>query len=89
MPAPRVVISVDAGSLTVLDEAALDRFARLLLAARRAGAAIEVRDARPALLDLLALVGFTDELLLQPHGQAEQREEVGVDEEVDAGDLPA
>jgi len=89
MPAPRIVITFDAGSLTVLDEAALDRIARLLLAARRAGAAIELCDARPALLDLLALVGFTDELLLQPDRQAEQREEVGVDEEVDGRDPPA
>ena len=89
MPAARIVITVDAGSLTVLDEATLDGFARLLLAARRTGAAIELRDARPALLDLLALVGFTDELLLQPDGQAEQGEKVGVDEEVDAGDPPA
>jgi anti-anti-sigma regulatory factor len=89
MSAPRIVITLDASALTVLDEAALDRFARLLLAARRAGAAIELRDARPPLLDLLALVGFTDELLLQPGGHTEQWEEAGIDEEVDGRDPPA
>jgi hypothetical protein len=49
----------------------VDQLARLQLAARRLGGAIELRDACPELLDLLDLVGLRVEM----GGKPEQLEE--------------
>lgn len=67
--------------LTVVDE-----LARLLLAARRMGYSIRLREAGAGLLELLDLVGLRDLVneggLRQMDGQVEGREELGVDEVV-------
>jgi len=87
MPELRFVISFDAGAITGADEAVLDALARLQLTARRIGGSIALVNARPELVDLLHLVGLAAELLgVEVDGEAEEREEVGIDEEVDTGD---
>lgn len=69
--------------LTVVDE-----LARLQLAARRLGCSILLRDAGAPLHELLELVGVLDVLTRPAHlcgqvgGQAEDGEEVGVQEAV-------
>ena len=86
MPTERLVIVYDAGAVTEPDAATLDALARLLLAARRIGASVEVRNPRRELVDLLTLVGLAGELGLEPSGESEEWEQAGVDEEVDGGD---
>jgi hypothetical protein len=80
------------------DLAVVDRLARLQLAARRLGCQIGVRDAGVDLRGLLDLVGLADVLgcpsalgeagqALEPGGQAEGREQLGVQEVVEPHDL--
>ena len=81
---------MDVGALGTGDAGTLDRLARLQLAAHRAGARIQLRNASAGLVDLLAWAGLTDVLPagagsgLEPDRLVEEREEVLVDEEVDA-----
>jgi hypothetical protein len=87
VPGPRFVITFDAGAITGADEAVLDALARLQLAARRIGVRIELRNARCELVDLLHLAGLANELLgVEVERQSEEREQIGIDEEVDRGD---
>ena len=92
VPVRRIVITCDASAITRVDAATVDALARLQLAAGRMGMRIELRNACPQLVDLLDLVGLlgliegADGLLGEVHGQAEECEQVGVDEEVDPGD---
>jgi hypothetical protein len=68
--------------------AAVDRLARLQLAARRLGWSIELRGAGAELLELLDLAGLAEVvpegcgLGVEPGGEAEGREQVRVDEVV-------
>ena len=68
------------------DLAVVDELARLLLAARRMGYSLRLRDACTGLLELLELVGLSDLVteagLGQMDGQAEGREQLGVEEVV-------
>lgn len=68
-PGTRVVVC-DVGGVGPPGLGVVDLLARLQLAARRAGGRIRLRDADPALLGLLDLVG----LVFETEGQAEQRE---------------
>jgi hypothetical protein len=61
-----------------VDLGLVDQLARLQLAARRIGCAIELRDACPELLGLLDLVGLRVEM----GGQPEDLEQVRVEEVV-------
>ncbi len=79
-------IVVDVGAFSHIDEEVLDALLRLHLVARRNGLTVELRDACPRLVDALELCGLRDELRVEVHGVAEEREERGVDEEVDPGD---
>jgi hypothetical protein len=86
-----VVVPCDVSRLTDPDMAALDALARLQLTARRLGATIRLHHASAALVDLIACAGLADVLVIDESGvemdrQIEQREEVGVDEEVHRGD---
>jgi anti-anti-sigma regulatory factor len=91
----RQPIVVDLSALTAPDPVVLDALVRLQLAARRLGTSIRLENACSELVDLLALVGLSDVLPLgcgsgvEVDRQVEQREEVLVDEEVEAGDAPA
>lgn len=69
---------------------AVDLIARLQLTVKRLGGALELRGTNERLEELLALAGLREELCLEVVGEAEEREEaLGVEEEADAGDLPA
>ncbi|MEU3525317.1 STAS domain-containing protein [Streptomyces sp. NPDC038707] len=77
------VVVCDVGGLGPPGLAAVDLLARLELTARRAGGRIRLRDAGPALVGLLDLLG----LRFQTEGQIEQREPpLGVEEAVETGD---
>jgi hypothetical protein len=67
----------------------LDALARAQLLARRVGACIEVRDAPPELARLISDAGLACVLRVDVHGQVEEREQCGIDKEVDAGDATA
>jgi hypothetical protein len=98
-PEPTVV-GYDVSRITVADQDALEALARLQLAARRLGATIHLRNASPALADLIELAGLADVLVVDPTDptdpvsgvevdrQVEEREEIRVDEEVHRGDGP-
>jgi hypothetical protein len=87
LPGVRVIV-YDAGAISSPDAATVDRLARLQLYARRMGVTIELRNARRELVDLLALLGLTEVLPVEMRGQTEQREQRGIDEEVDSRDAP-
>jgi len=53
-------IVCDVGSLSRSDAAVIDAMCRMLLAARRRGCQLTVRDASTELLELLFLVGLSD-----------------------------
>ena len=86
-----VVVAVDglAPGLTLVD-----LLGRLALDARRRGATIVVRDPSPQLRELLDLAGLAEVLGLpgsglEAGGQAEGREQLGVQEVLPGGDPPA
>ena len=89
-----LVVVVDDGTEVIVgrvdadrpDLALVDALARLHLSARRCGWALRVVDASPVLCGLLGLVGLADVLALEPLGQAELREQLGVEEVVQPGD---
>jgi ABC-type transporter Mla MlaB component len=79
----------DVGCLPA-DAASVDVLAQMQLAARRMGRRIVVRDAADDLRDLIALVGLSAALGIEPGREAEQREQrLGVEEERELGDSPA
>jgi anti-anti-sigma regulatory factor len=86
------LVTCDVAELAHPGPTAIDALARLQLTARRLGRSVRLRNARVELCDLLALTGLRDELpvcaglLTQPHRQAEQREQIRIDEEVDPAD---
>ena len=86
MPNRPSVLSFDVSAITDLDESVLEALARIILAARRMGVSVELRRASRELVDLLTLAGLAGELRLEVNGEAEAREQRGVDEEIDAGD---
>ena len=84
-------LACDVSQITEPDELALQALARLQLTARRLGLSIRLHNAGAALVDLLALAGLSDVLVVaesgvEPDREVEEREEVGVDEEVHRGD---
>jgi hypothetical protein len=98
-PAPRRrVVSYDASDLRA-DQHAIETLGRLQLIAWRVGGTIALKNTRSELVDLIELFGLSDVFVVTPasgserrtersrvgraRGQAEQREEVRVDEEVD------
>ena len=94
----RIVVACDVSGVTVPDLATLEALARLQLTARRLGATIELRNVAPAFAEFIAAAGLTDVLVIgesglersgiEVDGEAEESEEVGVDEEIHLGDGP-
>ena len=81
----------DVSGIVEPDELALEALARLQLTAQRLGVSIRLHNAGAALVDLLALAGLSDVLVVAESGveanrKVEERKEVGVDEEVHRGD---
>ena len=70
------------------DLATVDALARFALVARREGGRMQLRDVSAELRELLELLGLAEPLGLEPRGQAELGEELGVEEVVQAGDPP-
>jgi ABC-type transporter Mla MlaB component len=94
-PDGTTVLLFDLARLADADMATIDALARLALRARRLGCAVNLRDASPELIELLAFAGLGDVLPCVPRsglevvGQPEQREEpLGVQEERDPADPP-
>jgi hypothetical protein len=83
-----VVLVVDADTDEILgwvdarrpDLAIVDALARLQLGARRRGTRLRLRNVSDELRGLLELVGLADVLALEPRGQPELGEQLGVDE---------
>ena len=79
-------IVIDVSRIAAPDAPALDTLVRLQLLALRLGATIQISNACPLLVDLIDIAGLADVLIVvsgvEVDGQVEQREEVGVDEEV-------
>ena len=86
-----IVWAYDARALTAPDEFDIDALARLQLAARRRGARLELYGAPARLIELLELAGLSEVLPCRRSGvetnrQIEEREELGIDEEVHPDD---
>jgi hypothetical protein len=73
----------------VVDITLIGTLARIALMARRQGRRVRLLDAGPELCGLLELVGLADAVGVQPLREPEGREDLGVDEVVQAGDPPA
>lgn len=88
------LVTLEVGALSDPDAVAVDALARLQLTARRLGGSIRLRHARAKLRDLLDLTGLSAEL---PCGgdlggvgrEAEEWEQIRVDEKVDPADPTA
>jgi anti-anti-sigma regulatory factor len=61
----RVQITCDLGALETPDAEVLDGLLRLHLAVHRLGGSLRLRNASPQLLDLLALAGLDDVVVVQ------------------------
>ena len=80
-------IRLDCGPLTAPTAATIDQIARVKLAARRQGCALELKDANPCLLELIGFCGLGEVLGVEPRRKAEKRKEsLGVEEEGELGD---
>jgi len=80
-------IRLDCGPLTAPTAATIDRIARVKLAARRQGCALELKNANPCLLELIGFCGLGEVLGVEPRRKAEKRKEsLGVEEEGELGD---
>jgi len=92
-PEPEWIVRCDLSGLAEVDAAVLDALARLQLKARRSGVTLRLCNVDRALADLIEWAGLSDvlriaESVVEVDGQVEQREELGVDEEVHRGDGP-
>jgi ABC-type transporter Mla MlaB component len=92
---PATLVVVDAsGTETVVarvdaacpDMVLVDLLARVQLAARRGGQRLLIRGAPGALRELIELCGLSCVLAVEPRGQAELGEQLGVEEVVEPGD---
>ncbi|MGQ0826336.1 MAG: STAS domain-containing protein [Actinomycetota bacterium] len=83
-------LTCDVRELRDPDDVTLDALARLQLTARRLGRSLELCNANAKLRDLLDLAGLRAIVpvssILESIGQPEQREQFGIDEEVDPAD---
>jgi len=92
---PREIVLCDLAALVRADVAVVEALVRLQFIARQSGGALRVRHAPAALSELLALLGLSEVVELEPASavepqrQSEEREQRrGVEEEADPGDLP-
>jgi hypothetical protein len=79
-----IVVRMEGGAAP--DLGMVDALARLQLAARRTGWTIRLRVACPEVRELVELAGLADVLALEALGQAEDREQLGVEEVVEPRD---
>ena len=77
-------------SVLAADVLTVDALARLQVSARRRGRRFRLRDASAELKELIAFVGLSDVLGVEPQRQPEEREQrVGVEEEPEPDDPAA
>ena len=93
-PVKPIVVVIDGARFDRPDLATVNALARLQLAATRLGWTVRLRNPTAELCALLDLVGLRDvigagPLLLEPGGQPEGGEQLGIEEVVEAGDAPA
>lgn len=82
------VLVIDVSEVVDPDVSTVDAMAQLHLLARRFGCEPRFQKASNELQELVALVGLSEVLRVEPCGQPEQREEVlGIEEEADPADL--
>ena len=79
-------VVVDVAAVGASDLCLVDALARLALACCRAGAQVRLRNASDDLVRLIDLAGLTEVLSVERRGQAEAREQRGVEEVVDVRD---
>jgi hypothetical protein len=70
-------VCLDCGQFGQPTAATVDQIARVHLALRRCGCSLELRNADPCLLELIALVGLGEVLRVESRRQAEEREQSG------------
>jgi hypothetical protein len=86
MPEQRT-FACDLGACVNPDLGTVDALARIQLVARRYGFYVRLQDVSRDLEELLAFAGLADVLLVEPLGQAEEREQpIGVEEEGELAD---
>jgi hypothetical protein len=84
---PRPYLSLDCAPIAQPTIGTIDQIARLQLTCRRHGCELELKNARPCLLELLDLTGLDEVLRVEAGRQAEEREEpCRVEEESELGD---
>jgi hypothetical protein len=82
-------VCLDCGQFGQPTAATVDQIARIHLAMRRCGCSLELKNADPCLLELIAFVGLGEVLRVESRRQAEEREQSGrVEEEGELDDLP-
>ena len=86
VPEPQRVV-IDLGAFTEPDPGLLEALVRLQLTAMRFGTRVELENPCPRLVDLLELVGMDALLGVERERDAEEREQLRVDEVVEGGDL--
>ena len=85
----RPVIDVDCASIACPDLGHVEWLARLWLQARRRGYDLNLRNARPELVDLIGFCGLAAVLRVDAGGEPEEREQARrVEEEGELGDAP-
>ena len=96
-PATTLVVVDEQGGETLVaqldascpDMVVIDLLARMHLATRRGGMGLRIRDATPALRELIELCGLTCVLALEERWQSERGEQLGPDEVVEPADPAA
>jgi anti-anti-sigma regulatory factor len=79
----------DLSALADADVGTVADLARLHVAAHKLDLDVVLRNTSDALVELIAFVGLTEVLRVEPRRQTEQREErLGVEEECELGDPP-
>ena len=96
IPATVVMVAADGSEQVVgrvapdrADLATVDALVRFQLVARREGARVRVCNPSDELRALLEFAGLAEVLELEPRRQPEMREQLGIDEVMQAGDPPA
>lgn len=86
---PAGAVICDVAGVVRMDAVVVDALARLQLTARRLGHRLLLRNAAAELRLLLALMGLSGVVPLEPQRQTEERKQLrGIEEERDAADPP-
>ena len=74
-------VCLDCGPIDEPTAATIEQIARLKLAARRSGCQLELRNAKPSLLELIDFAGLAEVLRVEVQRQSKERKDpLGVEE---------